>query len=150
MKKLDPQYIVGFVDGEGCFCVGISKHKTLKRKLEIRALFEIELRADDRDILERLQYTLGCGRIYDLSYERYGWAPHVKYKVSSIKEIAEKIIPFFDRYPLQAKKSFSYERFRTIVLLVRDKKHLTDQGFREVTRLRDQMRTVTKKHYRNR
>lgn len=150
MKKLDPQYIVGFVDGEGCFCVGISQHKTLKRKLEIRALFEIELRADDREILERLQYTLGCGRIYDLSYERYGWTPHVKYKVSSVKEIAEKIIPFFDRNPLQAKKSFSYERFRTIVLMVQEKRHLTDQGFREIFRLRDQMRTMTKKHYRNR
>ena len=53
-KKLNPNYIAGFVDGEGSFCVGISRHKTLRRGIEIHPLFEIEVRADDRRILERI------------------------------------------------------------------------------------------------
>src|SRR3989344_8096731 len=81
--KLHPQYVIGFIDGEGSFSVSIGKHKTLKRGLEVRPEFEIELRADDRDILERICITIGCGRIYDLSYDRYGWYPHVKYKIGS-------------------------------------------------------------------
>src|SRR3989344_3217159 len=39
-KKLNPNYVAGFVDGEGSFCVGISKHKTLRRGIEINPLFD--------------------------------------------------------------------------------------------------------------
>jgi hypothetical protein len=40
---LDLNYIVGFVDGEGCFCVTIN-HNGL-RLPEVRLLFEIELQS---------------------------------------------------------------------------------------------------------
>src|SRR3989338_10290875 len=91
-KKLDPNYIAGFGDGEGSFCVGISKHKTLRRGIEIHPLFEIELRADDREILERILVTICCGKIYDCSYDRYGWQPHAKYKVGSTKDLEKFVI----------------------------------------------------------
>lgn len=45
--KLNPFYIAGFIDGEGSFSVSLGRHKTLKRGIEIRPEFEIELRADD-------------------------------------------------------------------------------------------------------
>ncbi len=112
-EMLPPFYVVGFIDGEGSFSVSIGKHKTLKRGLEVRAEFEIELRADDREIeiLERLLVTIGCGKIYDCSYERYGWYPHVKYKVTSTKDMEHILFPFFNQYPLQAKKAEVYRRF---------------------------------------
>lgn len=137
---LDPQYVVGFVDGEGCFCVSISKHATLKRGYEVRLLFEIEVREDDQDILEMIRKTIGCGTIYRLEYERYKkWRPHVKLKVSNLRDIAGSIIPFFDRYPLQAKKRKSYEIFRTVALMMLQKQHLTDDGFRTIQRLKEKM-----------
>lgn len=86
-KKLNPHYVAGFIDGEGSFSISVGKHKTLKRGLEVRPEFEIELRDDDREILERILITIGGGRIYDLSYERYGWYPHAKYKITSTKEM---------------------------------------------------------------
>ncbi|MCB9819674.1 LAGLIDADG family homing endonuclease [Candidatus Nomurabacteria bacterium] len=144
-QKLHPQYIVGFIDGEGSFNVSVSKHKTLKRRLEIRAQFEIELRADDRDILERICLTLGCGRIYDLSYDRYGWYPHIKYKVGSIKDMQTYLIPFFDRYPPQAKKGEVYKLFKEVIKMVSRKEHLTNDGFNKILKLRDQIRSVGKK-----
>jgi hypothetical protein len=107
--------------------------------------FEIELRADDREILERILVTLGCGRIYDCSYERYGWYPHVKYKMTSTKDIEQYLVPFLDTYPLQAKKAEVWKRFREIVLMVRHKEHLTDTGFAKILVLRAEMRAMGKK-----
>lgn len=144
-KLLDPQYIVGFVDGEGCFCVSVSKHKTLKRRIEVRPEFEIEVRADDRLILERIQKTLQCGTIYDLKYDRYGWKPHAKYKVSNIGDLKLRIIPFFEHYLLQAKKSARFKFFKTIVDMIASKRHLTYEGFQKIIKLRDQMRQIGKK-----
>ncbi len=86
-KKLHPQYIAGFIDGEGSFSVSIGKHKTLRRGFEVRPEFEIELRKDDQEILERNLVTIGIGKIYDCSYERYGWYPHAKYKITSIWDL---------------------------------------------------------------
>jgi len=144
-NPLDPHYITGFVDGEGCFCVSMSKHKTLKRRLEVRPEFEIEVRWDDRPILERIQATLGCGTIYDLQYQRYEWQPHAKYKVTRIKDLLEKVVPFFERYPLQAKKAKSFEVFKTVVAMVARKEHLSYGGFQKILKLRDQMRQTGKK-----
>jgi hypothetical protein len=145
-ESLDPQYVVGFIDGEGSFSVSINRHQTLRSGIEVKAEFEIELRADDREILERIVMTIGCGIIYDCSYERYGWYPHSKLKVTRMRDLAERLIPFLDRYPLQAKKRESYKRFREIVLLIREKKHLTDEGRERIQHIRNDMRKFSKKH----
>ncbi|MBI4253078.1 LAGLIDADG family homing endonuclease [Candidatus Uhrbacteria bacterium] len=149
-QKLDPNYVAGFVDGEGCFCIGASKHTTMKRKVDLRPLFEIELRIDDREILERIQATIGCGSLYDLHYKRYDWAPHAKYKVGSVRDLCQFVIPFFDKHKLQGKKKDVYSLFRQACFMIKEKKHLTDEGFNAVLHIRDQMRAFSKKHYRNR
>jgi hypothetical protein len=144
-KPLSPDYVAGFIDGEGSFSVSIGQHKTLRRGVEVRPEFEIEVRADDQEILERVLITIGCGRIYDCSYERYGWYPHVKYKITSTREMEEILFPFLDKHPLQAKKAKSYSIFRAIVLMYRKKQHLSDSGFRRIVKLRDRLRALGKK-----
>jgi hypothetical protein len=136
---------VGFIDGEGSFSISIGKHKTLKRGFEVRPEFEIELRKDDQEILDRILITIGAGRIYDLSYERYGWYPHAKYKITSIWDMKEYLFPFLDAYPPQAKKGKSYRLFREIVLMLCKKEHLSDEGFNKIVKLRDQLRLLGKK-----
>ena len=136
-SKLNPYYLTGLVDGEGCFCVSFNKHKN-NRLLEARLLFEIELREDDKEILERVKETLDCGNIYYLNYEGHRkWRPHYKYKVSNIKDISTKIIPFFQKYPLQAKKKHSFEKFCIAARLILAKRHLTNNG---VEKIRDLVR----------
>lgn len=144
-KKLNPHYVAGFIDGEGSFCVSIGKHKTMKRGLEVRVEFSIEVRADDREVLERILATIGCGKVYDCSYERYGWYPHAKYKIGNKKDMVEHLFPFLDAYPLQAKKAEVYERFRKVVFMFENKEHLTDEGFDKILKLREEMRERGKK-----
>lgn len=149
-KKLHPQYVAGFIDGEGSFVVSFGRHRTLKRGTEIRVEFTIELRADDVGILKRILKTIGCGRIYDVVYKKYGWYPHVKYKVTSTKDLAKYLLPFLDKTPLQAKKGKVYKVFREIVLMVCRKEHLTDIGFTRIRKLRDKYRKYGKKPLGNR
>lgn len=131
---LDPNYVVGFVDGEGCFSISVNNHKD--RFPEIRLIFEIELREDDEPILQEIRQALGCGNIYRLNYERYAkWRPHVKLKVSNFKDISEKIIPYFQSHPPQAKKRFQFEKFCQVAELIKNKKHLTNEGLQEVRSL---------------
>jgi LAGLIDADG endonuclease len=132
---LNPHYIVGFVDGEGCFSISLNKNGD--RLPEVRLIFEIELREDDEPILREIQEVLACGNIYRLEYERYAkWRPHVKLKVSNFPDISTKIIPFFQRYPLQAKKRLQFERFCQVAELIRSKQHLTPGGIEQIRALK--------------
>lgn len=128
---LNPHYIVGFVDGEGCFSITINKNAN--RLPEVRLIFEIELREDDEPILHQLREVLGCGNIYRLQYERYAqWRPHVKLKVSNFPDNWDKVIPFFKRYPLQAKKRFQFEKFCQVSEMIKLKQHLTPEGVEQI------------------
>jgi len=145
-KALSPEYIAGFVDGEGCFCVSVSKHKTLKRRLEVRPQFEIELRDDDEMILKMIGKAIGCGNIYHLNYDKYGWRPHVKYKVTAIDDLFKIVVPFFRKYPLRAKKAKTFSIWSRVVEMVYKKEHLKYGGFERIIKLRDKIREENKKH----
>ena len=136
VKNLPPWYVVGLVEGEGCFAITISRHKSKRLRKDARLIFEIELRGDDREILERLQYTLGCGSLYDLKYERYGWKPHVKYAVKSHADIFRTIIPFFKKHPLQGKKNKDFLDFCRAAKVVKEKRHLSKEGISELEEIR--------------
>jgi len=132
---LNPFYVVGFVDGEGCFCISTAKHG--KVKPEVRLFFEIELREDDEDILKEIRKILGCGNILRLEYTRYEkWRPHVKYKVGSFQDISNKIIPFFKKYPLQAKKRKQFQKFCYVAEMIKRKEHLTKEGIELIDEIR--------------
>lgn len=134
-SMLNPNYIVGFVDGEGCFSITINKNDG--RLPEVRLVFEIELREDDKPILREIQKTLDCGNIYRLEYERYAkWRPHVKYKVGNFQDISQKIIPFFKKYPLKAKKRLQFEKFCQVAELIANKAHLTLEGVKRIRNIR--------------
>jgi hypothetical protein len=69
----------------------------------------------------------------------------VKYKITSIWDMKEYLFPFLDAYPLQAKKAKPYALFKEIVLMLCEKKHLSDAGFERIVELRDELRALGKK-----
>lgn len=138
-KVISPWYIVGFVDGEGCFAITLSKHATKKTGIDASLCFEIELRGDDRPILELIQKRLDCGRIVDLKYDRYGWKPHVKFVVKKLDDILFKVIPFFKSFNLQGKKGKDFLLFCQAAKLFKEKKHLTFEGIEELRKIREFM-----------
>ena len=140
MKLLNPWYITGFVEGEGSFNIIISKHKTKRIGYDARLSFEIELRGDDRSILECIQRQFSCGRIYELKYERYGWNPHVKYSVRKQSDIRNIVIPFFRKYPLFGKKAKDFILFcQAFESVIEYKRHLSEEGIEQLRTIRKYM-----------
>lgn len=139
MKKLDSNYIAGLIEGEGCFCVTISKHKTKRFGCDPRLIFEVEMIIEDKPLLEKLQNSLGCGQIYTLNYERYGWRPHVKYAVKNHADIQSKIIPFFKEYSLQGKKRRDFDFFCQAANIFSKNEHLTQRGIERLRLIQGKM-----------
>jgi hypothetical protein len=59
---LNPNWVIGFVDAEGCFRISIIKNKNIKGKalpLSVRLYFQIGLHRKDEAILELIASELG-------------------------------------------------------------------------------------------
>lgn len=118
MVKLSADYIAGFVDGEGCFALKFRREIRRERKGAPEYFywdieFAIVLREDDREILERIKETFGCGR---MSISKSGQA---RYAVNDISDLNDKIVPFFDRYRLQAKKKHDFQLWKEAVAIIK-------------------------------
>ncbi len=88
--------VVGFVDGEGCFSVGIFRNRICVR---------------------------------------------------SRNDIREKIIPFFQKYPLRTAKEKDFLRFAKIIHMMDRKVHLTHAGMKRIAKMVEQMnRKKTSRH----
>jgi hypothetical protein len=63
----------------------------------------------------------------------------VNYRVESISDLVNYIIPHLDKYPLISKKNADYELFKRIVHIMKDKLHLTEEGLQEIINLKASM-----------
>jgi hypothetical protein len=113
------------------------------RGWQLTAVFQVSQHERDREILERLVDTFGCG-----SVRSKGPNSSVDvFAVSSSRDLAERVVPFFEQYELQVKKA-DFERFVSIVRAMRRKEHLEPDGFVRVVRLAYQMNAGGKQRSR--
>lgn len=129
-RTLVNYFIAGFVDGEGSFSVAILKHPKKEKTWIINPCFQVYQHQKHRYVLELCKEVFGAGTIYRKS----GIHPVLNFSIDSTRNIIEKVIPFFDRYPLITKRE-TYRIFREIVLAIRDREHLTKEGFERLVRL---------------
>ena len=76
-----------------------------------------------------------CGRVEKRKSEACDFV------VNSFKDLDNKIIPFFLKYPLQGTKLLDFEDFNKIVQIMKIKDHLTKQGFEIIKYIKTGMNT---------
>lgn len=116
----DNNWLAGFVDAEGCFECVVRKHPTVKLGYQIAVRFTVIQHSRDTILLNLLKDHLGCGVLREDTKK-----PQSTLTVSSLQDILNIIIPFFDKYVIQGNKFLDYQDFRKIAFLMKDKLHLT-------------------------
>ena len=142
-NALDPWFVTGLVDGEGCFSVSFSLRKRLKLGIETRPSFSISLTKRDLSLLKKVYRFFGCGGIrYSKSDRTY------KYEVRSIKDLGGKILPHFEKYPLQGSKREDFEKFAMVCKKVRANLHMNREQLREIIEVAYQMNPSGKRRHK--
>ena len=131
--KLDAQWITGFVDGEGCFHVGINPHKEMTTGFQVLPEFTVVQHERDVQILHALKAYFGCGVV------RVNHGDRMAYRVRSKKHLLEHIVPFFVKHPLKTKRNVDFRKFRHIVLMMEKGVHLTGEGIEEIRAISKKM-----------
>jgi hypothetical protein len=60
----------------------------------------------------------------------------VEFRVSTLKDITNVIIPHFDKYPLLTQKRADYLLFKQVVVIMKNKEHLTSEGLTKIISIR--------------
>lgn len=127
--KIDPWFITGFTDGEGCFTCSVLKSSSYKLGWEIQLNFQIKLHVRDYPILLRIQHSLGgIGTVTSKQST-------CVFRVRKIGELIE-LVKFFDKYPLISYKRGEYLLFKQILSIIQLKEHLMLQGIQKIINIR--------------
>ena len=132
-EKLSPDWITGFVDGEGCFHIGISKHPDAGFGYQILPELTVVQHECDIALLHRLRTTMGCGVVRRNHEDRYCW------RVRDLKNLAEVIVPFFEKHPLKSKKEIEFRRFAKVVRFMVRGDHFNQEGFERIKGIAEEM-----------
>lgn len=134
-KNVDPYWVTGFVEAEGCFFINTIKSDVYKLGYQIKLDFSIVQHSRDKILMENFVDFFNSGAIY----ENTG---HVTYLASKLSNIQERIIPFFEKYPLQGYKHSDFTKFCSVAKLMEKKAHLTLEGLDQIIEIKKNKKIV--------
>ena len=136
--NLDAQWIVGFVDGEGCFYVAVNPHTDMTSGFQVLPEFTVVQHVRDIEVLHALKAYFGCGVV------RTNHGDRMAYRVRAKEHLLERIIPFFEKHPLKTKKRVDFEKFRRCLQLMESGEHLQLAGIEKIRAIAGQMNRAAK------
>jgi hypothetical protein len=137
-----PSYISGYVDGEGCFCVSLRPQPRIRVGWEIRPSFSVSQNDDRSQLIRLLPHLFNCGAVRPDRSDKT-----VKYEVRSLRNLVERVIPFFEEFPLLSSKRRDFEIFTKVCRMMQGGAHLTNDGVVMIAELVRDMNTSGTRRY---
>lgn len=135
--NLNAQWIVGFIDGEGCFHVGINKNESMKLGVQVLPEFTVVQHEVDEQVLYALKDYFQCGVV------RKNHGTRLSYRVRGQENLHNHIIPFFEKHKLKTRKRVDFEKFRKVILLMEKGEHLEADGLEKIQKIKTSMNSIT-------
>uniref|UniRef100_UPI0030E37AE1 hypothetical protein n=1 Tax=Ophiocordyceps sobolifera TaxID=94213 RepID=UPI0030E37AE1 len=124
-----PEWLLGFVSGEGNFMIRLINSPANKLGYQVGLRFQITQHSKDKLLMENIMNYLGCGY---LSVRN----DIIDFHVTKFSEIVEKILPFFNKYPILGIKQKDFEDFKLAASIISKKEHLTEKGLLKIKEIK--------------
>jgi len=142
-------WVIGFVDGEGCFSIGFVRQPDRTGRRGYRAGYQVSHKfvvtqgVGSRAALEELQRFFGVGQVYvgkrhDNHREHLG-----QFVVGRREDLLKIVVPFFSRHSLRTAKQRDFEKFAHCMGIVAEGRHLGAAGLIEIAEIVETMNRKT-------
>ena len=125
------QYVAGFVDGEGSFHVAFQRSRFARVGLQAIPEFHVSQNRARAEVLELIRGILGCGYI-KTNHPGNQRDQTVVLVVRNRQDLVERVVPFFERFPLRSSKQREFEAFTMIIRAMERGEHLTKKGMTQI------------------
>ena len=129
---LSPDWVVGFVDGEGCFYVGINPHPEMSLGYQVLPEFRVVQHERDVAVLYALKRFFRAGVVRRNHDDRY------ELRVRKLSALAD-VVRFFEEHPLKTKKRVDFLKFRQVIRLMQEGAHLSREGLERIVTITMEM-----------
>jgi LAGLIDADG endonuclease len=138
-------WVIGFVDGEGCFSIGFVRQPSRPGRrgyatgFQVSHEFAVTQGASGIECLRNLREFFDVGQVLvNTRYDNH--REHLyRYVVRKRSELLETIIPFFRQHPMRSPKQQNFEKFVRCVELVAAGQHLSVDGLIEIAEIAETM-----------
>lgn len=138
-------WVIGFVDGEGCFSIGFVRQAGGRGRTGYRTGYQVAHEfavtqgAQSVSCLHELGAFFGVGQV--LANKRYdNHREHLyRFVVRRRADLIDVIIPFFHEHPMHSSKQRNFEKFARCVALVDAGHHLTCEGLVDIVEIAQTM-----------
>jgi len=138
-------WVVGFVDGEGCFSIGFVRQPSragrngYKTGFQVSHEFAVTQGEQSLASLYELRDFFGVGQvIVNRRYDNHRENLH-RYVVRKRDELLETVIPFFRQHRLRTSKRDNFDKFAKCVEMISAGRHLTVDGLIEIAEITETM-----------
>jgi hypothetical protein len=132
-------WVVGFVDGEGCFSASIVRNRTCRLGWQVQPDFNVSQGARSLEVLYELQAFFQCGIVIRNSRWDNHREPMYRFSVRRTADLRERVVPFFESHPLRTAKFGEFQRFAMILQMMENGKHLEFEGIADIARIVETM-----------
>ena len=138
-RPLAAEWVVGFVDGEGCFSIPIFRNRSCRLGWQVQPEFAVVQGERSSSVLIGLEDFFGCGRVtvnrrHD-NHRQDMW----RYSVRRLVELRENVVPFFEVNPLRTAKAGDFASFSEVLALMSEGAHLRMSGLTQIARIVETM-----------
>ena len=145
-------WVIGFVDGEGCFSIGLVRQpdragrRGYRTGYQVSHDFVVTQGASSAACLTELREFFGVGKVYvNRRFDNH--REHLlRYSVHRRDDLLERIIPFFRQYPLRTAKRHDFQKFAHCVELMAQGRHKTHAGLIEIVEIMQTMNRRKPRH----
>lgn len=130
----DPNWISGFVEGEGSFIIFIKNSPKYALGKTISLNFSVCQHSRDSVLLKSLPEYLNCGSAVVRNDRDIA-----DFYINRFKDHQEKVIPFFDEYKLHGLKLLKFNAFKKAAQIIEKKGHLTIEGIQQIQQIKDDL-----------
>ena len=103
--ELTNDWIVGFVDGDGCFRIVQTSSKSKNGVFYTRYCFVVSQNKRSVNVLYGIKHIFGCGSVNKAGGDMY------EYRVTNKENLKNLILPFFLANPLKTEKQKEFKLF---------------------------------------
>jgi len=136
--RIRDDYLVGFVEGEGMFYIGVVPSRETKSGWQVIYFFKVSQNPNGKRVLNELKKRLGCGYLKENS-KTDKTDKSLAYVVRDLPNLRDKVIPFFEGKVIIKKQAF--EKFKEVVRLVSNKEHFSAKGITKILDIAYSMNT---------
>lgn len=148
-------WVIGFVDGEGCFSINFVKQSDKQETTRVRRgyktgyqvfhEFSVVQGMKSLESLKKLQEFFGVGALYINRRHDNHKENLYRYTVRRREDLKKIIIPFFQQYHLRTSKKNDFEKFARCMQMIEADEHLSVEGLIKIIKMTEFMNHQKKK-----